>query len=93
MTVAPGIRQLPTPGWGIWDPSPAWCPDGTRIAFGSYSDRSPEIYVFDSDGSDLERLTNNSDGVRDPAWSPDGTEIAFAFERSGAIYVAYIAVR
>ena len=89
VTLAPVIRRLPNNGWGIWDPSPAWSPDGTRIAFASYSDRSPEIYTFDSDGSDLERLTNNSDWDVDPAWSPDGTRIAFVSTRDGnwEIYV------
>ncbi len=89
VTVAPDIRQLPKNGWGNGDSSPAWSPDGTRIAFGSPSDRSPEIYVFDSDGSDLDRLTNNSAADWWPTWSPDGARIAFASTRDGSaeIYV------
>lgn len=93
VTLAPVIRRLPKNGWGVRDMSPAWSPDGTRIAFVSPSDRSLEIYVFDWDGSDLERLTNNSGFDGQPAWSRDGTEIAFSAVRSAAIHVAYIAVR
>lgn len=56
-------------------------------------DGNPEIYVMNADGSDAERLTNNSGFDGQPAWSPDGTEIAFSAARSAAIHVAYIAVR
>jgi TolB protein len=58
------------------DTSPAWSPDGKRIAF--VSDRSNrnehenEIYVIDADGGDPVRLTRNSVWDLDPDWSgPD----------------------
>ena len=38
---------------------PAWSPDGTQIAFMSNRDGNPEIYVMNSDGTDLRRLTNH----------------------------------
>ena len=40
------------------DSEPSWSPDGTRIAF----TRSGEIYVMNSDGSNLTNLTNNPAG-------------------------------
>lgn len=46
---------------------------------------------MNADGSDVERLTDNSGADGSPAWSPDGTEIAF--DARGGIHVAYIAVR
>jgi hypothetical protein len=61
--------------------SPAWSPDGMRIAFVSmhrYNHR--EIYVINADGSGLTQLTRNYavyGGGDYPAWSPDGTHIAF----------------
>ena len=68
---------------------PAWSPDGTKIAFHSDRDGNFEIYVMNSDGSGVTRVTNNAalDGV--PVWSPDGTKIAFASSRDGRneIYV------
>jgi TolB protein len=54
------------------DHSPAWSPDGDRIAF--TSDRSNrnghenEIYVMDADGSDVQRLTTNDVWDLEPAW-------------------------
>jgi TolB protein len=54
------------------DHSPAWSPDGDRIAF--TSDRSNrnshenEIYVMDADGSDVQRLTTNDVWDLEPDW-------------------------
>jgi Tol biopolymer transport system component len=54
-------------------------PDGRKIVFVSDRSGSDEIYVCNSDGSNLLRLTNlggaNVPGV--PRWSPDGQKIAF----------------
>jgi Tol biopolymer transport system component len=68
------------------DTAPAVSPDGTRIAFMS-SNRDGagnyEIFVMDSGGGNVTRLTNNgaNDGL--PAWAPDGSTIAFASDRAG----------
>ena len=54
------------------DISPAWSPNGDRIAF--TSDRSNpaahenEIYVMDADGGDVQRLTTNDVSDLEPAW-------------------------
>ena len=71
------------------DYSPAWSPDGNRIAFYSGRDGNSEIYVMKADGSDVKNLTNNSTNDVSPAWSPDGNKIAFVSERDGTagIYV------
>ena len=91
MTAAPVLRRLPKIGFGR-EYSPAWSPDGARIAFGSVNslnELDPEIYVVDTDGSNMERLTNNIGFDMEPAWSPDGARIAFMSTRDGSweIYV------
>jgi Tol biopolymer transport system component len=65
------------------DGSPAWSPDGSRIAFSSERDGNAEIYVMKADGSGMTRLTHTSADERDPAWSPDGRTIAFITGRTG----------
>ena len=67
-----------------------WSPDGTRILFRrdpyggvEYERADMELYVMNSDGTGVVRLTNNS--VFDGAayWSPDGTRIVFLSDRDG----------
>src|SRR5205814_1146388 len=57
--------------------SPAWSPDGSKIAF--ISDRSDknQIYVISPSGGEAEALTSVEDGVNRFEWSPDGKQIAY----------------
>jgi len=69
------------------DSEPAWSPDGARIAFVSDREDNSEIYVVNTDGSGLSRLTHNTARDEAPAWSPDGARIAFASWRDNGICV------
>jgi len=62
---------------GPGDASPAWSPDGSRIAFTRKNEGSTDIYVMDADGSNLVRRTNGNTNDA-PSWSPDGAWIVFA---------------
>lgn len=56
--------------------SPAWSPDGRRLAFSrAVAFLSYDLYVADGDGSSP-RLVHSGDSDH-PTWSPDGTRIAF----------------
>jgi D-alanyl-D-alanine carboxypeptidase len=61
--------------------TPAWAPDGKKIAFVRKSGGNSEVYVMNADGGPQQRLAHGNA----PAWSPDGQKIAFV--RSGDIYV------
>jgi Tol biopolymer transport system component len=57
--------------------SPAWSPDGTRLAFLDFG-----VTVMNADGSGRRQLhTGGLD--RRPVWSPDGTRLAFGSGSSG----------
>jgi dipeptidyl aminopeptidase/acylaminoacyl peptidase len=61
--------------------SPAWSPDGTKLAFlanyGSGDDVNRQIWIMDLRGGDPVAVTKAPDGVEEFAWRPDGTAIAF----------------
>ncbi len=65
--------------------SPAWSPDGERIAFLSNRAEGWDLYVVASAGGEPRRLTSGA-VVDDPAWHPDGG--AIAVERRGGIELA-----
>ncbi|MCH8274254.1 MAG: PD40 domain-containing protein [Armatimonadetes bacterium] len=65
------------------DSSPAFSPDGPKIAFASTRDANWEIYIMNADGSGQTNLTNNVAYDDVPAFSPDGSMIAFTSYRDG----------
>jgi TolB protein len=67
---------------GGYNHTPAWSPDGRRIAFISDRDGAgPQIYVMNEDGSNQTRLTRDDTRDYNPAWSPDGRRITYYAER------------
>jgi len=55
------------------DVTPAWSPDGSRLAFASDRDGNFEIYTMNPDGSQVVRLTNSPDQEGSVGWSPGPT--------------------
>jgi TolB protein len=58
--------------------SPAVSPDGRRVAMILSKDGWTDLYVSNSDGSGLQRLTKSPQDESSPCWSPDGKWICFA---------------
>lgn len=48
-----------------------------QIAFVSERSGNPQIYLMNSDGSDVTPLTDEPEGACQPAWSPDGQSLAY----------------
>jgi len=69
--------------------TPAWSPDGNRIAFSSSMNEvrgvpDMELYVSDVRGENPRRLTNSRGVDISPVWNPStGREIAFVSDRNG----------
>jgi dipeptidyl aminopeptidase/acylaminoacyl peptidase/CubicO group peptidase (beta-lactamase class C family) len=69
-----GARQLTR---GAADSSPAWSPDGAKIAFLRADGGPAQVWLLPADGGEPEKVTSLPLGAGAPAWSPDGTKIAF----------------
>lgn len=58
--------------------------DGRRVAMILSKDGSPDLYVCNSDGSNLKRLTTTRESESSPCWSPDGSTICVVSMKDGA---------
>ena len=62
---------------GEADSSPAWSPDGSKIAFLRADGGPAQVWLLAADGGEPEQVTTLPLGAGTPVWSPDGTQIAF----------------
>jgi TolB protein len=75
--------------------SPRFAPDGKRIAYVSFEQKRPRIFVQHIDTGRREQITNFEGLNGAPAWSPDGSKLAFVLSKDGnpEIYVMNLASR
>ena len=63
--------------------SPAWSPEGDRLAFSSIAENGfSDLFLYDLAEDRLRPLTRDPYDDLDPAWSPDGRRIAFSSDRT-----------
>lgn len=73
--------------------SPAWSPNGKQIAYVSFENRKPSIFLQDV-ATGGRRLLSEFPGINGaPAWSPDGRKLALVLSKSGSpnLYVMDVA--
>jgi Tol biopolymer transport system component len=58
--------------------SPAWSPDGSKIAVTATGSGATDVFTMNVDGSEVTNLTNDRRYENDVDWSPDGTELVFS---------------
>ena len=63
--------------------SPAWAPNGRRIAYVSFQNKKPIVYVQDVEVPRQNIVANFKGSNSAPAWSPDGQRLAVALSRDG----------
>ena len=65
--------------------SPAWAPDGVRIAYVSFEDRTRSaIYIQDRERGVREKVVSREGINGAPSFSPDGTRLALTLSDSGS---------
>jgi len=63
--------------------SPAWSPDGTRLAYVSFEAKKPVVYVHSLSTGQRNVAANFKGSNSAPAWSPDGRRLAVVLTKDG----------
>lgn len=61
--------------------SPAWSPDGSRLAYVSFEDKKPVIYVQNLADGQRRAVARFRGSNSAPAWSPDGRKLAVTLSK------------
>ncbi|MEJ2115197.1 MAG: Tol-Pal system beta propeller repeat protein TolB [Gammaproteobacteria bacterium] len=75
--------------------SPAWSPDGTRLAYVSFESGNSAIYIQDIIQGTRAKVSAKSGINSAPAWSPDGRRLALTLSAAGSpdIYILDLGVK
>ena len=73
--------------------SPSWSPDGSRLAYVSFENRHPEVFVQEMRTGQRQSVAAFKGINSAPSWSPDGARLAMSLSKAGnpEIYVLTLA--
>ncbi|MDR1276529.1 MAG: Tol-Pal system beta propeller repeat protein TolB [Candidatus Accumulibacter sp.] len=63
--------------------SPAWSPDGAKLAYVSFENKKPVVYVHSLATGKRAVVANFKGSNSAPAWAPDGSRLAVVLSRDG----------
>jgi len=63
--------------------SPSWSPDGSQLAYVSFEDKRPVIYIHQLTTGKRTPIADFEGTNTDPAWSPDGNYLAMSLSHEG----------
>ena len=63
--------------------SPAWSPDGTRLAYVSFENKKPVVFVHSLTTGTRQVVANFKGSNSAPSWAPDGRQLAVVLSRDG----------
>ncbi len=72
--------------------SPVWSPDGLRLAYVSFEQRKPVVYVQSIVTGSRQAVANFFGSNSAPAWSPDGKRLAVVLSKDGGSQINVISV-
>ncbi len=78
-------RTRLTGGGNVNNGVAAFSPDGSRLVFRSSRSGELELYLMNTDGTGVRRLTTDPGRENFPVFSPAGDAIAFSSDRDGAV--------
>ncbi len=67
--------------------SPRWSPDGTRLAYVSFEQKKPVVYVQNLGTGQRQAVANFRGSNSSPAWAPDGRRLAVTLTKDGGSQV------
>ncbi|MFN3984871.1 MAG: Tol-Pal system beta propeller repeat protein TolB [Rhodocyclaceae bacterium] len=72
--------------------SPAWAPDGQRLAYVSFEAKKPVVYVHNLPTGQRNVVANFRGSNSAPAWAPDGQRLAVVLTKDGGsqLYVVNV---
>jgi TolB protein len=70
--------------------SPSWSPDGTRLAYVSFENKKPVVYVQSLVTGGRQAVANFSGSNSAPTWSPDGRRLAVVLTKDGGSQIYLI---
>ncbi len=70
--------------------SPAWSPDGTKLAYVSFENKKPVVYVHSLVSGRRQVVANFKGSNSAPAWSVDGSQLAVVLSKDGGSQIYLI---